>query len=144
MSALKIEQRVVVEAMTWLGTPYQHQASLKNIGCDCLGLLRGVWREIYGDEPQLMPPYAARWCDAVVGDPLVEMAEKYFNGSTAQEKIKAGDVLLFKYRDHLPSKHVAIAISASRFIHAYVGRGVVENALSPWWLRHISGIFTWK
>ena len=28
----------------WIGTPYRHQASLKGVGCDCLGLVRGVWR----------------------------------------------------------------------------------------------------
>jgi cell wall-associated NlpC family hydrolase len=35
---------VIAEAMTWLGTPYRHQGSRKGVGCDCLGLVRGVWR----------------------------------------------------------------------------------------------------
>ncbi|MFD0934795.1 peptidase P60, partial [Methylobacterium trifolii] len=35
---------VVAQARLWLGTPYRHQASLAGVGCDCLGLLRGVWR----------------------------------------------------------------------------------------------------
>ena len=38
----------VASARGWLGTPYHHQASLKGVGCDCLGLLRGVWREVIG------------------------------------------------------------------------------------------------
>jgi cell wall-associated NlpC family hydrolase len=33
---------IVAEARTWIGTPYRHQASLKGVGCDCLGLVRGV------------------------------------------------------------------------------------------------------
>ncbi len=37
---------LVTAARGWIGTPYIHQASLKDIGCDCLGLLRGVWREV--------------------------------------------------------------------------------------------------
>jgi NlpC/P60 family putative phage cell wall peptidase len=36
--------QIVVATRDWIGTPYQHQASLKGVGCDCLGLVRGVWR----------------------------------------------------------------------------------------------------
>ncbi len=28
----------------WLGTPYRHQGRRKGVGCDCLGLVLGVWR----------------------------------------------------------------------------------------------------
>ena len=42
---------IVGAARGWIGTPYRHQASLKGVGCDCLGLLRGVWRELKGEEP---------------------------------------------------------------------------------------------
>ncbi len=47
---------IVVTARLWIGTPYLHQASLRGIGCDCLGLLRGVWRDLYGPEPEAPPP----------------------------------------------------------------------------------------
>src|SRR3989338_4143365 len=50
-------QAIVAAARSWIGTPYRHQASLKGAGCDCLGLVRGVWRELYGDEPEAPPPY---------------------------------------------------------------------------------------
>jgi NlpC/P60 family putative phage cell wall peptidase len=39
---------IVAIARGWLGTPYRHQASLKGVGCDCLGLVRGVYAEAYG------------------------------------------------------------------------------------------------
>ena len=48
---------ILTAAYDWLDTPYQHQASVKGGGCDCLGLIRGVWREIYGDEPMETPAY---------------------------------------------------------------------------------------
>ena len=44
-------------ARGWIGTPYRHQASLKGVGCDCLGLVRGVWREVMGEEPEAPPAY---------------------------------------------------------------------------------------
>ena len=37
---------IVAEARAWIGTRYRHQASVKGVGCDCLGLVRGVWRAL--------------------------------------------------------------------------------------------------
>ena len=50
--------RVIAIARSWLGTPYHDQASLRGVGCDCLGLARGVWREVVGPEPFPIPPYS--------------------------------------------------------------------------------------
>ena len=44
-----MDERVVDAARGWLGTPYVHQASSKGSGADCLGLIRGIWREIFGN-----------------------------------------------------------------------------------------------
>lgn len=52
-----LDRAVVAEAMDWIGTPYRHQASRKGVGCDCLGLVRGVWRALYGREPEAPGPY---------------------------------------------------------------------------------------
>ena len=52
---------VIAAARGWLGTPYHDQASLRGVGCDCLGLARGVWREVVGDEPFPTPPYSRDW-----------------------------------------------------------------------------------
>jgi len=48
---------VIEAARGWLGTPYRHQASVKGVGSDCLGLVRGVWREVMGEEPDTTPPW---------------------------------------------------------------------------------------
>ena len=36
--------RIVRLARSWIGTPYHHQASVRGVGTDCIGLVRGVWR----------------------------------------------------------------------------------------------------
>ncbi|MGA8997361.1 MAG: peptidase P60, partial [Pseudolabrys sp.] len=46
MSVLRKD--IVAETRRWIGTPYRHQASLIGVGCDCLGLVRGVWRAVVG------------------------------------------------------------------------------------------------
>jgi NlpC/P60 family putative phage cell wall peptidase len=64
--------QIVGETRDWIGTPYQHQASLKGVGCDCLGLVRGVWRAVIGEEPERAPPYAPGWAEAASGEPLAD------------------------------------------------------------------------
>ena len=33
---------IVAEARSWLGTPWHYQASVKGVGTDCTGVVRGV------------------------------------------------------------------------------------------------------
>lgn len=53
----------------------------------------------------------------------------------------AGDVLLFRWRTHLPAKHAGILLSDDSFIHAYQGHSVGVSALVPQWRRRIAGVF---
>ncbi|MGL4975880.1 MAG: peptidase P60, partial [Bosea sp. (in: a-proteobacteria)] len=98
---------IIDAARDWIGTPYLHQASLKGVGCDCLGLVRGVWRDVLGDEPQDVPPYAADWAEASGRETLAEAALCHLQ-PVALEDAGAGDVLLFRWRAHVPAKHCAI------------------------------------
>jgi NlpC/P60 family putative phage cell wall peptidase len=133
-------ERVIASARRWLDTPYQHQASLLGVGCDCLGLLRGVWREVVGSEPFRLPAYAPDWAEATGQDRLLEAAREYL-APAHPEVLMAGDVLLFRWRRHLPAKHCAIAVSPDRMIHAHDGARVCEVPISKWWLRHLAGRF---
>jgi len=47
----QLRAAIVTEARRWIGTPYHHRASLRGVGTDCLGLIRGVWRALYDSEP---------------------------------------------------------------------------------------------
>jgi NlpC/P60 family putative phage cell wall peptidase len=141
-----VQERVVTEALTWLGTPYRHQASLKGVGCDCLGLVRGVWRALYGTEPEAMPAYTPDWAEACGEETLADAASRHMAVVTI-EGAAAGDVLLFRWRANLPAKHAAIVVSGSlsdaapRFIHAHQGAAVALATLSPWWRRRIAFAF---
>jgi NlpC/P60 family putative phage cell wall peptidase len=133
-------QYIVAETRTWIGTPYRHQASLKGVGCDCLGLLRGVWRAVIGDEPERAPPYAPDWAEAAKGEPLAEAAARHLVaidcGAFAE-----GDVLLFRWRANLPAKHAAIVTAPGLMVHAHDGATIAEVAIAPWWRRHIAFAF---
>ena len=61
---LTTRSRIVALARAWLGTPYHHQASVRGVGADCVGLVRGIWRELYGSEAEALPAYTRDWAEA--------------------------------------------------------------------------------
>jgi NlpC/P60 family putative phage cell wall peptidase len=131
---------IVAEAMSWRGTPYRHQASLKGVGCDCLGLLRGVWRAFHGDEPEAVPGYTPDWAEARGAETLAQAAGRHLTAIEIGEA-GAGDVLLFRWRANLPAKHCALLIAPDRFIHAQQGAAVATATLTPWWRRRVAFAF---
>ena len=131
---------IVAAARRWIGTPYLHQASLIHVGCDCLGLVRGVWREIIGAEPEQAPPYTPDWAEAQGVETLMIAARKHFREIDCDEW-RAGDVLLFRFRDHLPAKHLGVATSATHMVHAHGGACVAEAAIGTHWRKQLVGAF---
>lgn len=131
---------IVAAARGWCGTPYLHQASLKGVGTDCLGLVRGVWREVMGDEPEQPPAYAPGWAELGGGEAMAEAARRHLAEIPCTD-YRAGDVLLFRWRAGLPARHCGIAVAADAMVHAQEGAAVTEVALSRWWLRHLAFAF---
>ncbi|MGI6245175.1 MAG: peptidase P60 [Pseudochelatococcus sp.] len=136
--------QIVAEARSWIGTPYRHQAALKGVGCDCLGLVRGVWAALCGEPPETPPPYSADWAEAGGIETLRDAARRHLL-PVAGDAMRAGDVLLFRWRAHVPAKHLAIVTEAgpggARMVHAHDGAAVCEVALSGWWRRHLAYAF---
>ncbi|MEZ5937572.1 MAG: NlpC/P60 family protein [Hyphomonadaceae bacterium] len=138
MSALR--EAVVATARGWIGTPYRHQASVKGEGCDCLGLVRGVWRDVIGDEPERPPPYTPNWAEALGQETLLAAARRHMREIAIGEALP-GDVLLFRMAMGAPAKHCAILSAPGRVVHAYWGRSVCETRLVPWWERRVAAAF---
>ena len=140
MTAPLTRAAILQEARSWIGTPYLHRASLKGQGAYCLGLVRGVWRELVGPEPEAMPSYAPDWAEAGRRETLAEAAGRCLV-PVPVEAAQPGDVLLFRFRAHLPAKHAAILAEGGRMIHAYDGAHVCEGHLAPWWRRRLAFAF---
>lgn len=132
---------IVAAARRWIGTPYLHQASLLHVGCDCLGLVRGVWRDVVGEEPEEAPPYTPDWAEALGFETLLDAAHRHF-APVPLSDYRAGDVLLFQFRDHLPAKHLGVATSATHMVHAHSGACVSEVAIGPHWRKRLAAAFS--
>lgn len=134
---------IVVLARGWIGTPYRHQASVPGAGADCLGLVRGLWRALYGGEPEAPPPYSRDWSEASGEEVLWQGAARHLVAKPV-EPLEAGDVILFRMRDGLIAKHLGIVAETGAkpsFVHAYARHGVVESSLSLPWRRRIVAAF---
>lgn len=135
---------VVRRARAWIGTPYEHQASCHGAGADCLGLLRGLWREMIGVEPEKAPAYTPDWSEPGRTEDLLLAAERHFV-HVEQGKARSGDIALLRMAESSVAKHVGILARAgdghATLIHSYSGYGVVESPLTPAWARRIVRVF---
>jgi NlpC/P60 family putative phage cell wall peptidase len=131
---------VVATARSWLGTPYHDQASLRGVGCDCLGLARGVWRDVVGDEPFPIPPYSRDWGETGPHEVLANGAASLLI-PIAMSDVGPGALVLFRMAPRAIAKHVGILTGPDRFIHSYERLGVVEEILTPTWARKIAFAF---
>lgn len=132
---------IVRAARGWIGTPYHHQASLRGAGADCLGLVRGVWREVMGGEAEQPPAYTRDWAEASGEETMLAAARRHF-AEIAIAAASPGDVLVFRLRAGLVAKHAAILVTPTTIVHAIEGAKVAEVPLSPWWRRRIASAFS--
>jgi NlpC/P60 family putative phage cell wall peptidase len=148
-------ETVIAIARSWLGTPYIHQASVKGAGCDCLGLLRGVWRELHGGiEPEAPPAYSPDWAEATGRETLYSALARHLT-QIAPREICPGDVALFRMAPRGPAKHCGIIALKQRsgsalknpdvpeftLIHARQNRRVAEELFSPLWRTKLAYAF---
>ena len=140
MSATLTRATIVQTARTWIGTAYHHQASRRGIGTDCLGLVRGVWRDIYGSDAETPPAYSRDWAEAGGSETMLDAAARHLQKISLAD-IEPGDVVVFRLRPGVVAKHAAIFASASTIIHAMEGASVCEVSFSNWWRRRVAGVF---
>lgn len=138
---MEIRDRVLTAARNWIDTPYMHAASMRGVGCDCLGLVRGIWRDIYGDEPEMPPPYAPDWIETCGRETLKEAAARHMN-AIGPDAALPGDLVLFRIGYGSVAKHAAILTDENKIIHAYSRHAVIESPMGTWWKRRLTYAFS--
>ena len=121
---------IVAEAMTWIGTPYQHMARVKGGGVDCAQILIAVYSAV-GLVPAIdVGWYAHDWH-------MHRSIERYMlhlmRYADEIEMPMAGDVVLMKFGRCF--SHGGIVVDEHRFVHSYVGRGVELAEFAEFGLR---------
>lgn len=136
---------VVAEARTWLGTPFHHQASLKGVGCDCIGLIKGVGLALgildYDPASPEAQPYLAY--SRMPNPQMMRRALSTFFEPVAVADVLPGD---FYYMAWIREpQHVAL-VTDTGIIHSYEGGPgkVVEHGLDETWRRRIVAAYRFK
>lgn len=135
-----VGEQVLALAEGWIGTPYRHQGATKGVGCDCIGLIRGIWRELYGQEPEAVPAYAPDWAERSGEDRLTDAATRLFGKAISMREAEPGDLILFRWRADCAAKHAGILAGPQHFMHAYEQTAVTRSVLVPSWRRKIAAV----
>lgn len=112
----------LIAARAWIGTPYVLGAALIGAGCDCVGLLRGVWSDVTGQPAPDPPPWRADWSSSSAR-PLVAAARQYLHPVPLQ-LAQPGDAVVLRIKQTREA-HCGILESGERLIHAVERVGVV-------------------
>lgn len=142
--------QVVEEARSWIGTPFMHQHRHKHVGCDCIGLVRGVYRELGLTMcPTKISAAAGRFSDGYPRMPDGVAFEAYMNHFADRIQLAAmrpGDVILLRYDTH--PQHAAILgdykYGGLSMIHAMSvpKLGVREHRIDNTWRRRIVAAYS--
>ncbi len=131
-------------ARRWIGTPYRHRASIEGVGADCLGLIRGIWREVVGSETYTVPVYSPDWISLGDADVMVAEFSRHLTPVNPTH-VTIGDIAVFRFSRSSPAKHAGIVVSGINadlhFIHSYSRFGVVENAFDQRWRARVVACF---
>ena len=139
---------IVAQARSWLGTPFHHQARLKQVGCDCLGLIVGVVDELelrdkdgiklgsYDEVTYSKEPDGAYLTQKLLG--LLD--------EVPIEDMRPGDLALFSVKEN--PQHLAILTDYEGgvgMIHSFApARRVVEHRLDDDWRARLVKVFRWQ
>lgn len=134
-------QAVIAEARQWIGTPYHHQQMVKGVGCDCVGLIRGV-----GFATGVMPEQPEVWArfNAYGRRPnprrMLEGMNTFLVPVRPGDE-QDGDIAWLEWRSDLPMHLALIAegpLGEMQLIHSFSDvRAVVCHGVTTQWLDRI-------
>jgi NlpC/P60 family putative phage cell wall peptidase len=125
---------IVAEALSWVGTPWRHQACLKGVATDCIGLIAGVALACGSVEAKrfLETPEYRNYGREPLPAALLEACAELMDPLPLQRAAQ-GDVLCLKFLAE--PMHFAYVVDAGRIVHAYASFGVVHHRYNETWQR---------
>lgn len=145
MKLAKKRLEICEEAITWMGTPWQHQACVKNVAVDCAMFVAGVALNVgltTKEELKKVPNYPKDWHLHKDEPILLDIMKSFGCKKKKKELLRPGDIVVFKI-GRVPS-HLGIMLENNIFIHALYGAGkkeVVMNSLSGKWVERFQEVY---
>jgi cell wall-associated NlpC family hydrolase len=147
-----INQLIINEARSWLGTRFHHQGRVKangkdRGGCDCIGLVIGVADNVgLKYQGKKFSEYdQTNYAKIPDGVHLYKSFCQYLEAIRI-DQVQSGDVMMFKFNK--APQHVGIIGELNgdlSIIHCYLqARGVVEHRLDDYWRGLAVAGFRWR
>lgn len=140
-------QNIVTEARTWLGTRFHHQARIKGVGCDCLGLVVGVVDQLQlrNAAGELLSSFdEVNYSRLPDGAYLTEKLAALLHEVPFEEMLP-GDLALFDIKGN--PQHLAILTdyeASIGMIHCFApAHRVVEHRLDDEWKSKLVKVYRW-
>ena len=136
-----IRDDIIAEARTWIGTPHVHQARIRGVGVDCIGLVVGVASALgfASAAAFLASPYGSYSSHPNVAALDAACAAFLVRTHTRQP----GDILLMQFIGE--PQHFGILTAMDYVIHAYApARAVVEHRIDQRWRRRIVRAYCYR
>ena len=136
-------KEIITETNSWLGTPYQHQASVKQVGSDCLGLVRGCAVNLGYLKPDFHKDYPEIFGYGRSPYGLLVPLFQSFCTEIPLEDMGIGHILIFRIESE--PQHCGILTDTKLFVHAHaLAPKVCSNTLSSgrnFWSDRITNVF---
>lgn len=135
-----IVDNLVSEARSWIDTPWRRGLSMKGVGCDCGGLIAGIYASAsLNVADAFTDPQFAPWRIPPAPDVLRACLDAYAV-CLAPRNRRPGDVGLFTDTLGL-ARHLAFFTEENTIVHARLDIGrVVEHSLDIVWQRHLVSV----
>ncbi len=136
---------IVADARLWVGTPYVHQARVRGVGSDCIGVIGGIARDRGTPEGLAWERDPAAHDYGPIPNPrrLLEQCAHWLDRIATTDAV-AGDVLLMRFTDD--PQHFALLVTPTYIVHAsqmVVGR-VVETRLDDAWRNRVVRAYRYR
>lgn len=131
---------IVTLARSWVGTPYHNMTAIKGRGCDCLGLLRGIYAEVYRETVET-PSYPNRPPRISTGQETMLAAARLYLVEAPIETRGPAVVLVFRTHPKLVAWHCGIMTTETEMVHSHSGREVYEVTLGKRWESRVVAAF---
>jgi cell wall-associated NlpC family hydrolase len=132
------KEKFIRIARSWLGTKWQHDQQIKEVGVDCVNFLMAVALE-YGCD---LPPIPKNYNRISRNNEIIDYIDANFDIVPIQSMNRT-DIAVFKISGY--STHVGIITAPYRIIHSdnRVGK-VIEHNLDGVWLRKLHSIWRFR
>lgn len=131
-----LQQTIVEDAVTWVGTPFRANAKLKGVGADCVGVIMGAF-ETAGLYLAYRNDYSQRPDGSLRGE-ILQRGFVLVKNATLTEC----DLLLMAFRPGTDPHHVALYIGNNEIVHAYAqARKCVRTTYDAYWSGATRGVY---